>query len=177
MTREEYIDFANALKNNYTIDFGKLPEFCDMAVSALTGGEYIKKSELLQHVTTEVLSDYQECDVIHAEVIDELPTYSIPPVATINAPEEKIQEFIHSKANVVSSESPNIEKIRTEITTKIIHYDGKQTDVAYGLNEALEIIDKHINTETWNGYHGTITAPKGTFDRIYEECKDSEDDI
>ena len=33
MTREEYINFANALKNNYTIDFDKLPEFCDMAIS------------------------------------------------------------------------------------------------------------------------------------------------
>ena len=38
----------------------------------------------------------------------------------------------------------DIEKIRVEITTKIIHYDGKQTDVAYGLNEALEIIDKYL---------------------------------
>ena len=37
MTREEYIEFANALKNNYTIDFDKLPEFCDMAISALNG--------------------------------------------------------------------------------------------------------------------------------------------
>ena len=36
MTKEEYIDFANALKNNYTIDFDKLPEFCDMAISALS---------------------------------------------------------------------------------------------------------------------------------------------
>ena len=36
MTREEYIDFANSLKNNYTIDFDKLPEFCDMAISALS---------------------------------------------------------------------------------------------------------------------------------------------
>ena len=36
MTREEYIDFANALKNNYTIDFDKLPEFCDKAISALS---------------------------------------------------------------------------------------------------------------------------------------------
>lgn len=35
MTREEYIGFANALKNNYTIDFDKLPEFCDMAISTL----------------------------------------------------------------------------------------------------------------------------------------------
>lgn len=43
MTREEYIDFANALKNNYTIDFDKLPEFCDMAISALSKnkGEWI----------------------------------------------------------------------------------------------------------------------------------------
>lgn len=44
MTREEYIEFANALKNNYTIDFDKLPEFCDMAISALSEkkGEWIK---------------------------------------------------------------------------------------------------------------------------------------
>lgn len=33
MTREEYINFANCLKNNYTIDFDVLPEFCDMAIS------------------------------------------------------------------------------------------------------------------------------------------------
>ena len=79
MTREEYIDFANALKNNYTIDFDKLPEFCDMAISALsTDGEYIKKSELLQHVVVEELSDFKDRDVIHAEVIDELTTYSFP---------------------------------------------------------------------------------------------------
>ena len=49
MTREEYIDFANALKNNYTIDFDKLPEFCDMAISALSEnkGEWIPVSERL----------------------------------------------------------------------------------------------------------------------------------
>lgn len=41
-------------------------------------GEYIKKSELLQHVTTEELSDFKDCDVIHAEEIDELTTYSFP---------------------------------------------------------------------------------------------------
>lgn len=35
MTREEYINFANCLKNNYTIDFDVLPEFCDMAISAV----------------------------------------------------------------------------------------------------------------------------------------------
>lgn len=42
MTREEYIDFANALKNNYTIDFDKLPEFCDTAISALKDIEKIQ---------------------------------------------------------------------------------------------------------------------------------------
>lgn len=43
MTREEYIDFANALKNNYTIDFDKLSEFCDMAISAVS--ENTRESE------------------------------------------------------------------------------------------------------------------------------------
>lgn len=43
MTREEYMEFANALKNNYTIDFDKLPEFCDMAIEALGEKKGIKK--------------------------------------------------------------------------------------------------------------------------------------
>lgn len=43
MTREEYIDFANALKNNYTIDFDKMIEFCDMAIEAIGEKKEIKK--------------------------------------------------------------------------------------------------------------------------------------
>ena len=45
--------------------------------------------------------------------------------------------------------------------------------------ELKDIKDKHISelkgnneskeTETWNGYHGQITAPKGTFKKIYED--------
>ena len=52
MTREEYIDFANALKNNYTIDFDKLPEFCDMAISALSEnkGDLISRTEVLKAI-------------------------------------------------------------------------------------------------------------------------------
>lgn len=50
MTREEYIDFANALKNNYTIDFDKLPEFCDMAISALKGFEGMTYREVARAV-------------------------------------------------------------------------------------------------------------------------------
>lgn len=42
MTKEEYIEFANALKNNYTIDFDKLPEFCDMAIEAIKQEQYYK---------------------------------------------------------------------------------------------------------------------------------------
>ena len=57
MTREEYIDFANALKNNYTIDFDKLPEFCDMAISALSEnkGEWIPVSKRLPEERQSVL--------------------------------------------------------------------------------------------------------------------------
>lgn len=39
MTREEGKEFANALKNNYTIDFDKLPDFCDLVISALEKNE------------------------------------------------------------------------------------------------------------------------------------------
>ena len=31
--------------------------------------------------------------------------------------------------------------------------------------------------EVWNGMHGQTIAPAGTFEKIYNECKDEEDDI
>lgn len=50
MTIEEFRDFANCLKNNYTIDFDKLPEFCDMAISALSE-ELSEDGTLTVHVS------------------------------------------------------------------------------------------------------------------------------
>lgn len=77
MTNEKAIKHLEVIKGDCAL-VGDIRAL-DMAISALsTEGEYIKKSELLQHVTTEVLSDYQECDVIHAEEIDKLTTYSFP---------------------------------------------------------------------------------------------------
>ena len=89
MTREEYNDFANALKNNYTIDFDKLPEFCDMAISALSAeGEYIKKEDAIAEFKAQKdsweyygESFYNEKyikfdDVI--QTIEGMPTHSLP---------------------------------------------------------------------------------------------------
>ena len=77
MNREEMKAYANRV-----IDLGlndETQDFCKSVISALSAeGEYIKKSELLQHVTTEELSDFKDCDVIHADEIDELTTYSFP---------------------------------------------------------------------------------------------------
>jgi hypothetical protein len=52
MKREEGKEFANALKNNYTIDFDKLPEFCDLVISALSEdkAEWIPVSERLPKI-------------------------------------------------------------------------------------------------------------------------------
>lgn len=36
MTREEAIHFAVCLKNNWTIDFNDMEDFCDMAIEALS---------------------------------------------------------------------------------------------------------------------------------------------
>ena len=41
--------------------------------------------------------------------------------------------------------------------------------------EVVEARDMAISaleqTETWNGYHGQITAPKGTFKKIWDDCE------
>ena len=44
----------------------------------------------------------------------------------------------------------------------------EETDLHKSIRESF--------TETWNGYHGQITAPKGTFERIISDT-DDEDDI
>lgn len=45
--------------------------------------------------------------------------------------------------------------------------------------QVLEIIDKYKaeseETETWNGIHAQITAPKGTFERIFNDADDDND--
>ena len=64
MTREEYIDFANALKNNYTIDFNKLPEFCDMAISALSTKPIRPKGLWKIHDLVRHLYRCSECQTI-----------------------------------------------------------------------------------------------------------------
>ena len=44
MTREEAIHFAECLKNNWTINFNDMEDFCNMAIEALSkDGEPIPK--------------------------------------------------------------------------------------------------------------------------------------
>ena len=31
--------------------------------------------------------------------------------------------------------------------------------------------------EEWNGIHSQVIAPKGTFEKIYNECKEEDDDV
>lgn len=59
MTREEGKEFANALKNNYTINFDKLPEFCDLVISALSVPER-EKGEWIPITKRPVTNEEQE---------------------------------------------------------------------------------------------------------------------
>lgn len=43
------------------------------------------------------------------------------------------------------------------------------------IREALDLAIKALEQcEVWNGSHGQIVAPKGTFERIYNDCKDEQ---
>ena len=58
MTRDEIIHFANCLKNNYTIDFNNMEDFCNAVIES-------------QHK----LKDIE--DLINDENIGETDTYSL----------------------------------------------------------------------------------------------------
>ena len=105
----------------------EIREALSLAINVLsTEGEYIKKADLLQMVVTEEFSDFSDDDVVYADRIDDLPTYSIP-------------------------DSADIEKIRAEIEQKINEnismVDGTPNEYAYCYSDALDIIDKHIKGE------------------------------
>ena len=40
---------------------------------------------------------------------------------------------------------------------------------------ALDIIDKYTEEEIWEGIHAQVTAPKGTFDKIWNEAEDNDE--
>ena len=124
----------------------EIREALERAASAFSGGEYIKKSELLQHVMTEELSDYQDCDVIHAEEIDELATYSFPD----SAKTEEWITWLVERAMSYSILLSKIEKIKAEIEDYKEFLMANAPTCAHGkisqvmLDSVLNIIDKHI---------------------------------
>ena len=138
MTREEYTDFANALKNNYTIDFDKLPEFCDMAISALsTDGEYIKKADILNElgdVNMDILTDEVK------EIVNGLPTYSFPDSA-------------ENKGEWIPVSEENLPEDFQEVLVTIVRYDGTRVVRAAEYHENPSLARKTFrileNNERW----------------------------
>lgn len=123
MTNEKAIKHLEVIKGDCAL-VGDIRAL-DMAITALTGGEYIKKSELLQHVVTEELSDYQECDVIHAEEIDELTTYSIPDSA-----EEGSRRIEHgTDGNVYVMSMSNGKEFEEDNTMEWIAEENEEMEV------------------------------------------------
>jgi hypothetical protein len=66
MTREEIIHFANCLKNNYTIDFNDMEEFCNEVIKSqnklqsienLINDVYMSKEETYNWIEMEMLEN------------------------------------------------------------------------------------------------------------------------
>ena len=66
MTREEIIHFANCLKNNYTIDFNDMEEFCNEVIKSqkklqsienLINDAYMTKEETYNWIEMEMWND------------------------------------------------------------------------------------------------------------------------
>lgn len=55
MTKEKAIEFANCLKNNYTVNFDDMSDFCDEAIKAL------------QNYCEETISRQQVLDIVKFE--------------------------------------------------------------------------------------------------------------
>ena len=43
--------------------------------------------------------------------------------------------------------------------------------------DVIKDMPSATSTETWNGMHGQVTAPKGTFEKIFNDAKEDDYDI
>ena len=80
-----------------------------------------------------------------------MATYKI--TAELNL--EKIIAESREVAQALNEFADNLERIERK-------YAEPQESEAQDADDA--------DTETWNGYHGQVTAPKGTFKRIYADA-------
>lgn len=63
--------------------------------------------------------------------------------------------------------------------------DADYEDGIFGAVSCQQIVEAEViieadeeeneETETWNGFHGQITAPKGTFEQIFNDTDDDND--
>lgn len=109
----------------------------------------------------------------------------------IDIPEEEYQTYINHTEAILDSSIPLVHQdlLRAVINgTPLPKSHGRLID-ADALIDSLDASDRDIyckavieedaptiieadgcGTETWNGYHGQVTAPKGTFKRIYADA-------
>ena len=84
MTKEQAIEFANCLKNNYTIDFNDMADFCDMAIKSLEqqSDDCVSRQAVLDEIKSMSNANpsyWATCDVIDREdLIDNIQ--ALPPV-------------------------------------------------------------------------------------------------
>lgn len=71
----------------------------------------------------------------------------------------------------------NREKLREVFPRTIFIYE-KKADKTCAIMCSDEWLDAEYDEgEVWNGIHAQITAPKGTFEKIWREAKDDDFDV
>jgi rubrerythrin len=102
MNREEAINFANCLKNNYTVDLNDMEAFCDMAIKALEQEPTTKNNLGVDCISRQAVEDAmydatRSMDLNYGQImeyIDNLPSVtpqlSVPEVTALAEWTEKL---------------------------------------------------------------------------------------
>ena len=87
-----------------------------------------------------------------------------------------IRGYKDGKSDVLDKIRAEIEQVKSIMNEEIINHDRKDLiNFVNGLNQSLVIIDKYTEEEIWEGIHAQVTAPKGTFDKIWNEAEDNDE--
>ncbi len=148
MTREEAIRIAQGLITDFKCESETMVEFCNVAIKSLKQEQ--KTGPCGDVISRQAVLDKKEL----VELEDGQSFYCISPEDVKSLPPVNPQEPKYCDRNICTKNE----------------YNG------IGCNECeVTKSQEPQETETWNGYHGQITAPKGTFERIFNDADDDND--
>ena len=138
-------------------------------------------NSLIRHRSADRLCMGKEQEMTREEAISLIKSAQLMLInPTTNEPVSDLYEALEMAIQALSQE-PCDDAIDREYLFKVLDdFCGHDRTATITLDTLADLVydmppvTQKSETETWNGMHGQITAPKGTFKKIFEDAESEE---